>query len=377
MTETEMTTLIDQAASREGISDIAGRVFAGKRLSHEDGVRLFGVRDVNLLGILANHVRERLHGNVTYFVRNQHLNHTNICVLKCKFCAFAKTKKQPEGYAYPLDVVVEKIRATLDEPIREIHIVGGLHPDLPWSYYLNLLRRIREVRPDVDIKAYTAVEIDYFAEKFGMSVETVLAELKAAGLDSMPGGGAEIFAPRARKLICDYKLTAEGWLSIVKTAHRMEIPTNCTLLYGHVETPEERVDHLVRLREAQDETGGFLCFIPLAFHPENTLLPHISPATGYDDLRTIAISRLMLDNIPHIKAYWIMLGQHIAQIAQRFGADDIDGTVVEEKIYHDAGAKTPQALTRRELLKLIADAGREPVERDALYNIVDGSPVEA
>jgi aminodeoxyfutalosine synthase len=314
---------------------------------------------------------------VTYFVRNQHLNHTNICVLKCKFCAFAKTKKQPEGYAYPLDVVVEKIRATLDEPIREIHIVGGLHPDLPWSYYLNLLRRIREVRPDVDIKAYTAVEIDYFAEKFGMSVETVLAELKAAGLDSMPGGGAEIFAPRARKLICDYKLTAEGWLSIVKTAHRMEIPTNCTLLYGHIETLEERVEHLVRLREAQDETGGFLCFIPLAFHPENTLLPHIPPATGYDDLRTIAISRLMLDNIPHVKAYWIMLGQHIAQIAQRFGADDIDGTVVEEKIYHDAGAKTPQALTRRELLKLITDAGREPVERDALYNIVDGSPVEA
>ncbi len=372
-----MTEFLARLAERDGIADIAEKVFRGARLSSDDGVRLFETRNITLLGALANIDRERRHGDTTYFVRNQHINHTNVCVLKCKFCAFAKTKKQPDGYAMTLETVAEKVRERIDEPIREIHIVGGLHPDLPWSYYTDLLETVRSIRPDVNLKAYTVVEIDFFAEKFGMSVERVLEELKDAGLDSIPGGGAEIFAPRARKLVCDYKLTAEGWLEIAMSAHRLGIPTNCTLLYGHVETVEERVDHMIRLREAQEKTGGFMCFIPLAFHPENTRLAHLPGPSGVDDLRTIAVSRLMLDNVPHIKAYWIMLTPHIAQLAQHYGADDIDGTVVEEKIYHDAGATTPQELTRSELLRLIHDSGREPVERDAIYNIIEEPDVTA
>jgi|UniRef100_A0A7C5EWA9 aminodeoxyfutalosine synthase len=349
---------------------IFDKVSAGKRLAREDGLVLYASRDLLGVGYLANLVRERLHGRKAYYIYNQHLNYSNVCVNGCRFCAFGKKAEDPQAYTMTLEEVFAKVTARLREPITEIHIVGGLHPELPFSYYLDMLRGIKKLRPTVHLQAFTAVEIAHLADIAGLSVADTLLALKEAGLGSLPGGGAEVFSPRIRQSLCPKKLSPEGWLSVAQTAHRLGLRTNATMLYGHLETLEERVDHLLRLREAQDETGGFVTFIPLAFHPQNTGLPDLPPTTGFDDLKNLAVARLLLDNFPHIKAFWIMIGPKLAQLSLAFGADDLDGTVIEEKITHMAGAQTPMGLTREELLHLIREAGCEPVERDTLYNII-------
>jgi aminodeoxyfutalosine synthase len=351
------------------LEPIREKVATGKRLSFEDGVRLYRTHDLLALGQLANHVREQRHGDVAYFVWNTHINHTNVCVATCDFCAFAAKKGEPRAYTMALDEIFRTVER-LPEPVREVHIVGGLHPDLPWSYFTEMMRGIKAVRPDIHIKAFTAVEVFFFHRLYRMSVERVLAELKAAGLDSMPGGGAEIFAKETRDRVIQGKADAEQWLGVMREAHRQGIPTNCTMLYGHVESVEDRVDHLIRLRGLQDETGGFVTYIPLAFQPWEAPALECPETTGFEDLKAIAVGRLMLDNVPHIKSYWIMIGPRLAQVGLSFGADDIDGTVTEEKIAHDAGARTPQLLTVHELVRLVREAGRRPVERDTVFNVV-------
>lgn len=337
---------------------------------------LYRSRDLNALGGLANYVREKKHGNAAYFNTNQHINYTNICNKLCKFCAFQRLPKQEGAYSMSPEQAASRIRDFLDQPITEVHMVAGIDPKLPYSYYLDLLRAVKQARPSIHIKAFTMVEIEEIQRQARKPLDEVFADLKEAGLGSLPGGGAEIFAERVHQELFPLKIGGDRWLEIAKTAHRNGLRSNCTMLYGHIETIEERVDHLIRLREAQDETGGFQTFIPLSFHPDNTEMAEIPRPTGFDDLQNLAVGRLMLDNIPHIKAYWIMLGIPVAQIGLSFGADDIDGTVVEEKIYHDAGAKTPQGLTRSDLLKLIRAAGRVPIERDTLYQVVEKFPEE-
>jgi len=349
------------------LEPICQKVERGERLSFDDGVALYRSPDLLGVGYLANLVRERLHGRKAYFIRNQHINYTNICVNGCRFCAFSRKKGEPGAYQMSLDEIFDNVRGMLDQYISELHIVGGLNPDLPYQYYLDMLRGIHEIRPGVHVQALTVVEVAFIAEQSGRSVAETLAELKEAGLGSIPGGGAEVFSPRIRSELCSKKLSPQGYLDVAKTAHRLGIRTNATMLYGHIETVEERVDHLIRLREAQDETGGFLTFIPLAFHPANTGLAHLPGTTGYDDLKNIAVARLMLDNFDHIKSFWIMVTPKISQLSLCFGGDDIDGTVTEERITHAAGARTAQALTRRELVRMIEEAGREPVERDTVY----------
>lgn len=346
------------------------KVMAQERLDFEDGLSLYRSTDLLGVGYLANIVRERHHGNKAYYIINQHLNYSNVCINGCKFCAFGKEAGHPLAYEMSQEEILAKIRERLDEPVTEIHIVGGLHPDLPFSYYLDMLRGIKALRPTVHLQAFTAVEIHHLAGIAGLDIAETLTALREAGLGSLPGGGAEVFSPRIRQSLCAKKLSPEGWLEVCQTAHRLGLNTNATMLYGHHETLEERVQHLMRLREAQDETGGFLTFIPLAFHAANTELPDLPETTGFDDLKNLAVARLMLDNFPHIKAFWIMVGPKIAQLALSFGADDIDGTVIEERITHMAGAQTAQGLTRAELHHLIREAGREPVERDTLYNVV-------
>ena len=355
------------------LKSIAQKVLAGERLTYDDGLALFESHDLLAVGWLANHVRERRHGNICYFNVNRHINPTNVCVAHCKLCAFGRSPDSPGAYAFALDEVFERAAEGVAEGATEFHIVGGLHPDLPFDYYLDLIRGLKQRFPHVHLKAFTAVEVHYYARISKLSIRDTLVKMKEAGVDSLPGGGAEIFHPRVRRIICDHKVSGQMWLSIARTAHEIGLRSNATMLFGHVETLGERVDHLVRLRETQDKTHGFVAFIPLAFHPANTGLAHIPKPTGIDALKTIAVSRLMLDNFDHIKAYWIMLTQRIAQIALGFGANDLDGTVVEEKIYHDAGATTPEHLTRAELEHLIRSAGRVPVERDTLYNRVDRS----
>jgi aminodeoxyfutalosine synthase len=357
----------------KSLRPIADKVLSGERLSFDDGVTLYKTPDLLAVGWLANYVREKRHGNVAYYNVNRHINPTNVCVAHCKLCAFGRDPGAPGAYTYALEEMYERAAKGIAEGATEIHIVGGLHPDLPFAYFLELIRGIKERHPQVHLKAFTMVEVHYFARIAKLTVDEVLMKMKEAGVDSCPGGGAEIFHPRVRRIICDHKVSGRMWLSMAKKAHRIGLRSNATMLYGHVETAEERVDHLVLLREAQDETHGFVAFIPLAFHPENTPLAHIPKPTGYDDLRNIAVSRLVLDNFDHIKAYWIMLTTSIAQIALRFGANDLDGTVVEEKIYHDAGATTAEFTPRAELERLIRAAGRAPVERDTLYNPVDRS----
>ncbi|MEO7142746.1 MAG: aminofutalosine synthase MqnE [Bryobacteraceae bacterium] len=349
---------------------ILEKIDAGRRLTFEDGVALYRSPDILALGHMANIVRERLHGNVTYFNVNRHINPTDVCVASCRLCAFGKKARDPKAYTMSLDQVWETAGRGWSEAITEFHIVGGLHPELTLDWYCQMLRGLKERFPQVHLKAFTMVEIAYFAQRAKLSIRETLQRLIDAGVDSMPGGGAEIFNDRVRRIICDHKIDGQQWLDTARIAHRLGLKSNCTMLYGHIETDEDRVDHLIRLRELQDETGGFATFIPLAFHPDNTTLAHIPKTTGFTDLKQIAVARLMLDNIPHVKAYWIMLTPRIAQIAQRFGADDVDGTVVEEKIYHDAGATTSQSLNRSELLRLIREAGRDPVERDTLYRPV-------
>jgi aminodeoxyfutalosine synthase len=359
------------------LKPIADKVLAGERLSFDDGVALFKTPDLLSVGWLANYVREKRHGNIAYYNVNRHINPTNVCVAHCKLCAFGRDPGAPGAYTYALEEMYQKADQGVREGATEIHIVGGLHPDLPFDYFLELIRGLKQRHPQLHLKAFTMVEVHYFARIAKLTIEETLLKMKEAGVDSCPGGGAEIFHPRVRRIICDHKVSGRMWLTMAKKAHRIGLRTNATMLYGHVETVEERVDHLVLLREAQDETHGFVAFIPLAFHPANTPLAHIPKPTGYDDLRTMAVCRLMLDNFDHIKAYWIMLTPSIAQIALRFGANDMDGTVVEEKIYHDAGATTAEFSSRAELERLIRAAGRTPVERDTLYNPIDRSKLPA
>jgi aminodeoxyfutalosine synthase len=352
------------------LEPIAAKVFAGERLTFDDGLVLYGSSDVLAVGWLANWVREKMHGDVTYFNVNRHINPTNVCVAACKLCAFGRKKGDPAGYTMALEEAWASAGEGYSEAVTEFHIVGGLHPDLPLEYFLDLVRGLKQRFPKVHVKAFTMVEVAFFARRAKLTIEQVLEKLRECGVDSMPGGGAEIFAERVRAIICDHKIDGSEWLDTARLAHKMGFKSNATMLYGHIENDEDRVDHLLKLRAVQDETGGFQTFIPLAFHPENTPLDHLPVTTGLTDLRQVAVSRLLLDNFPHIKAYWQMLTPKIAQIALRFGADDLDGTVVEEKIYHDAGATTPQGMTRKELSRLITEAGRVPVERDTLYRSV-------
>lgn len=375
-----ISTLAHRALERDGLGPIRDKVLAGERLTDADGVKLYEAKDLAALGALANHVREARHGDLTFYNRNVHLNPTNVCVASCKFCSFARKDDQTasEGYTMSLDEAVDKVVSKKPLGITEVHIVSGLHPDLPFDYYTELVRRIHAEWPTLTIKGFTAIEIHFYAETFGKSYEQVLRELKAAGLETIPGGGAEIFAPRVRRKICDDKATADQWLEIHRTAHRLGMKTNSTMLYGHIERLDERVDHMRRLRELQDETGGFQVFIPLAFHPEHNMIGKAFPKpTGYDALRTLAVARLYLDNFDHVKAYWVSLGERLAQTALAFGVDDVDGTVLEERIYHMAGATTPQALSEPQLHRLIRAAGRVPAERDSHYRVLkvhDGAP---
>lgn len=357
---------------------IRDKVIRREHLSFDEGVFLFEYPDLLSIAQLANTVRERLHGNITYYNNNLHLNSTNVCEADCKFCSFARLKTgMPQAYTMSVSQAISWIEDRYRPGMTEVHIVNGLNPDLSFDYYTDLLIAIREKFPALHIKGFTAVEIHYFAEKYGMSYQEVLSKLREAGLGSLPGGGAEIFSARVRKKICRDKANAEQWLEVHRTAHLMGIKSNCTMLYGTIETVEERVEHLLRLRSLNDETHGFQAFIPLAYHPEGNRLKNLGAPTGADDLRVIAVSRLLLDNIPNIKAYWIMLGIKTAQLAQIFGSNDMDGTVVEEKIYHMAGAQTPNTLTEEELRDLIRAVGRVPVERNTTYEIIEQPKVAA
>ena len=355
------------------LQPVAAKVMAGERLTSDDGLALYRSPDLLAIGWLANHVREKRHGAVCYFNVNRHINPTNVCVAHCKLCAFGRSPDAPGAYTFALEEIWQRAEQGLREGATEFHLVGGLHPDLPFAYFLDLIRGLKARCPGVHLKAFTMVEVGYFARISKLSIHDTLVALKDAGVDSLPGGGAEIFNPRVRKIICDHKVSGQQWLNIARAAHQIGLRSNATMLYGHIENDEERVEHLLALRNLQDQTGGFVAFIPLAFHPENTGLAHLPKPTGFADLKTIAISRLLLDNFDHIKAYWIMLTPRVAQIALRFGADDIDGTVVEEKIYHDAGATTAQFTSRAQLERLIREAGRVPVERDTLYRPIDRS----
>ena len=352
------------------LAPVAEKVLSGERLSFEDGVRLFTTRDFLGLGRLANLVRERRHGRVAYYNVNRYLNPTNLCWVDCALCAWARKVNEPGGYELAIDECVAEAGRGYSEAVTEFHIVGGLHPTWPFEYYTGLLRALKAEFPAVHLKAYTMVELDWIAQVGKRSVAQTVTELKEAGMDSCPGGGAEIFEKRVRDVICRNKISGERWLDVARECHRQGVPTNATMLYGHVESVEDRVDHLLRLRALQDETGGFIGLIPLAFHPENTSLAHLPATTGQTDLRVIAASRLLLDNFAHVKAYWVQIGTKMAQIALSFGADDLVGTVVDETITHAAGATTASGLTRPEFERIIREAGREPFERDAAYRRV-------
>jgi aminodeoxyfutalosine synthase len=354
-----------------GLHDIAEKLDSGVRLDLSDGVRLFEAEDFLLVGWLANREREKRHGGRTFYNYNIRIEATNVCVASCLFCSFARLKPgDADAYTMSLDEAWDKLRRRAAQPLTEVHVVNGLHPDLPFSYYTELLSGFKRIRPNIHLKCFTAVEIAFFADLYKMTDEQVLRELMAAGLDSLPGGGAEIFAERVRQKICHDKCGADRYLDIHRIAHRLGMRSNVTMLYGHIETAEERVDHMLRARALQDETGGFQAFIPLAFHPDNNQMRKLPAPSAAETLRVHAVARLVLDNIPHVKAFWIATGVEVAQTALWFGADDLDGTVQEEKIYHMAGSRTPEAMTTREIERLIRAAGREPIERDTLYNVV-------
>jgi len=349
---------------------ITEKVHAGERISYDEGVFLAEKVDVLTLGGLANTVRERKNGNFAYYNTNIHLNPTNVCVYRCVFCAFRSDLRTPKAYTFEDDQIRERVAEAKANGATEIHVVGGLHHQKDFDWYVNIVRVIHEAWPDIHIKAWTGVEINWFSFLTKKPTRWVLEQLKAAGLGSLPGGGAEIFHPDVRDKICEHKADSSEWLRIHREAHELGLRSNATMLYGHIEEPHHRVHHLCQLRELQDETKGFQTFIPLAFHPENTGLDHIQKPSGQTDLAVMALSRIMLDNFDHIKAYWIMLGEKIAQVALSFGADDLDGTVVHELIYHDAGAKTPEGLSVEQIHRMIKEAGRVPVERDTLYRRV-------
>ncbi len=352
---------------------IAEKVMAQSRLSVADGIALYRSPDILAVGWLANLVRERLYGDVTFFNVNRHINPTNVCVASCRLCAFGKKKGDAGTYTMALEEAWASAATGYSEAVTEFHIVGGLHPDLPFEYFLDLVAGLKVRFPQVHIKAFTMVEVAFLAKRAKLTIPEALDRMKAAGVDSCPGGGAEIFADRVRHIICDHKIDGGEWLDTAKMVHQAGLRSNATMLYGHVENEEDRIDHMVKLREVQDETGGFQTFIPLAFHPQNTMLGHLPKTSGFDDMRQIAVGRLMLDNFAHVKSYWQMVTPKMAQISLRFGADDIDGTVVEEKIYHEAGATTEQGMRRAELERLIREAGRVPFERDTLYHAVTRS----
>ena len=356
---------------------IAEKVIDGERLTREDGITLFESRDLLAIGALADRVNREKNGDRVFLSANQHLNPTNVCILRatCTFCSFARRPKEDGAYTMDLEEAFHEASLARDTPVREFHIVGGLHPKLRVSYYEELIRGLKERHPGVEVKALTAVEIAHLARIEKTTVEDVLERLVAAGLDTIPGGGAEVFAKGVRATIAERKLAAEEWIDVHRRAHAMGIRSNCTMLYGHVETYEDRVDHLTLLRDLQDETGGFLTYIPLAYHPDNNELGEQlgrtgTATTGFDDLKNLAIGRLYLDNIRHIKTHWIMNTAKVSQIALHFGVDDLEGTVRRERIYHDAGAGTPEGMTFAEIVRLIKDAGKQPVERTVHYEEV-------
>jgi len=355
---------------RSELKDIFAKVEAGQRIDEVDCLRLFQSHDLATIGMLANLVRERKNGNRAYYILNRHINYSNLCILDCDFCAFYRRRRDAGAYEYNLTEMLEKARAALKLGITELHIVGGLHPSFKWEYYVEMLRELKALDPQLHLKAFTAIEIKHLAWVGKRSIPATLAALRAAGLGSLTGGGAEIFDPGVRKVICHAKESADEWLEVHRTWHQMGGRSTCTILIGHVETLAQRVDHLRQLRALQDETGGFTAFVTLAFHPENTKLAHLPGPSGYDLLKTLAIARIYLDNVDHIKAYWVLMGMKLAQVALSYGVDDLDGTIIEEKIYHMAGAQTPQQMAQAELVRAIREAGREPVQRDSLYRPV-------
>ncbi len=364
--------MTERAAANAGLTTIYEKVMDGERLSAEDGLQLYATADLNAVGALANIVRERLSGDKTYYVRNQHINYTNVCNKGCKFCAFYAQKGGPDPYTMSIVDVQAKLRMHLDVPIKEVHMVAGIHPKLPYQYYLDLLRAVKQVRPGVHIKAFTCVEIAEIQRQAGKPLPEVFAELRDAGLDSLPGGGIEILSDRVHMALFDRKLDGDQWMEISKAAADAGLLQYATMLYGHIETIPERVEHLVKMRALQDETGHFVTFTPLSFHPEGTQLSHLPHPTGDGDLRNIAISRLMLDNFQHVKTFWIMNTPQVSQLAQWYGADDLDGTIHEYEITYKDGEQgnKQQVLTRPQLVNLIVEAGRTPVERDSFYNEV-------
>jgi aminodeoxyfutalosine synthase len=360
------------------LEGVAEKILDGGRLAHDEGVLLASTGDLLGVGRLANLVRERLHGDTTYFNINRHLNPTNVCLASCKLCAFyVPWRRRHDGWTYTVDQAVEIASRDVDQSVSELHIVGGLHPKLLVDYYEELFRALKRKFPWIHLKALTMVELDFLARASRIDLEELISRLRGAGLDSCPGGGAEIFADRVRNEICDHKTDGRRWLEVARMVHAAGIKTNCTMLYGHIETVEERIDHLLALRALQDETNGFQCLIPLAFHPHNTALDHLPTTSGRLDLQTIAVSRLVLDNVPHLKAYWIMLGEKIAQIALHFGANDLDGTVFDERITHAAGGTAGTGMARQKLERLITEAGRVPVLRDTLYRPIQETPIVA
>lgn len=352
------------------IQDISEKVLAGERISQEEGLHLHDHADLFTLGKLADFVRRKKNGNICYYNVNVHLNPTNVCVYRCIFCAFRADLKSDRAYLMTDEQILERAAEATARGATEMHIVGGLHHQMPYEWYLNIVRIVHKAYPNLHLKAYTAVEWEWFERTTKRPVQDILAEFKEAGLGSLPGGGAEIFHPEVRDIICEHKADTANWIRTHREAHKLGLRSNATMLYGHIEKPFHRLDHLQKLRDLQDETGGFQTFIPLAFHPANTRMEHISKPGALVDLRVMALSRIFLDNFQHMKAYWVMMGIKTAQIALAFGADDLDGTVVHEKIYHDAGSDTPQEITVNEIRRLIEEAGCTPVERDTLYNRV-------
>ncbi len=361
---------MDLSFTDKALKKIYEKVRNKERLTREDGIVLYQTRDLMGVGRIASHARRQRHGNRAFFIYNQHLNYTNICKNRCRFCAYAKDKDENGAYVWSMADVKKHLMDRIDEPIDEIHIVGGLNESLDFSYFIDLLTTVKSIRPRAAVKAFTCVEIDYLSSISGLSVEETIDRLKAAGLDMMPGGGAEILNSRVHEHLFPRKVDHTRWVEIVKKVHRAGIPTNATMLYGHIESVEERVDHLLTLRNIQDETSGFSAFIPLAFHSENTELSHLPRTAAVDDLKNVAAARLLLDNIDHIKAYWVMIGEPLAQVALNFGADDLDGTIIEERITHMAGATSAKGLTRKKMVKMICSAGFEPVQRDSFYQPV-------
>ncbi len=351
------------------IDTIKEKILSNKRLTRKEGIELFKSNDLLALGRLASHIAQKKNGKRVHFVQNMHINPTNICINRCKFCAFSRSKGEPGAYEMSIDDLLKKARAA-ERGVREFHIVSGLHPDLPFEWYSDMLRALKKEFPKIHLKAFTAVEIDYLSKLSGMPLRKTLLTLKEAGLGSLPGGGAEIFNSAVRNTLCAEKISGDRWLEVIKTAHNIGLKSNATMLYGHIEKAEHRIDHLIRLRELQDRTGGFQAFIPLSFHSQNTEIKKSAYTTGFDDLKTLAISRLMLDNFDHVKAYWVMLGEKTAQVSLSFGVDDLDGTVVEEKITKAAGGTTDGSMTKEDIVYLIKKAGRTPVERDTVYNVV-------